>query len=39
MLSVTVLYKFDDRIINECGSVGEIGIGRVTEILKENPTK
>jgi hypothetical protein len=37
MLPVSRAYSVDDRVVNECGAVGGMRIGRRTEILEENP--
>jgi hypothetical protein len=35
-LSVTRLYRADDRMINEYGAIGGMRTGRETEVLGEN---
>jgi hypothetical protein len=37
-LTLSTLYNFDDRMINECGVVGETGICRVTRVLGKKST-
>jgi hypothetical protein len=36
ILSALRLYSIDDRMINVCGAIGEMRIGKGIEVLREN---